>query len=288
MRLIACLVLPLLAVTSGCALFVAGPKGKSPLSPVKLAPDAVKLEVTNARFAYDETELHQQIWEQIDEMQIPVDVRRALSENGLRVGVISGELPRSIESLIARESAAPADSGDLLASPETQTTERRTTIHARAGQRSVLLTSGIYEEKPLFIHDGSQLSGATYSQAQGLFAINAAPQGDGRVRLKLQPEVQHGQSRQNFIAEEGAIRAQSARAKLTFDRLAAELDLSPGQTLVLGCRLGQPLSLGHFMFTDSTSGQTMQKLSLVRVQECKYNDMFVLDDAPAIGKRRRR
>ncbi len=296
------LALPLVAMLGGCAWLEPESRGRSPLSPIKLAPDAAQLEVIFARHTFDQAELNQPLWDQVDELQLSSETRAGLAQNGLRAGVISGALPSALERLVkngsiavaqpAGNAAEPSNSLDGLPSRadgaanriDAEPTVRTRTLHARSGQRSELLASGIYDQLPLLMREEGQVRGKTYSQAQGLFVLKAAPQGDGRVRLNLLPEIQHGDSKQHWIGDDGVFRLESGRAKLAFDKLAIDLTLAPGQSLLLASRSDRPGSLGHYFFTESGSGQLHQKLLLIRLDESKYNDQFVLERAPAVQK----
>ena len=114
----------------------------------------------------------------------------------------------------------------------------------------------------------------TYAQAQGQFSILVDPQGDGRVRVSLTPELEYGESRQQWVGQDGVLRLQSGKPKQTFDKLRLDFALAHNETLVLSSLSERPGSLGHYLFTEPRAGQMDQKLLLIRLASTKYDDLF--------------
>jgi hypothetical protein len=86
------------------------------------------------------------------------------------------------------------------------------------------------------------------------------------VRLELLPQIEHGESRQQFVqGDNGAYQFAYTPPRENYEKLRLEAQLSPGQILVIGClpeRLG---SLGYHYFTEENTGRLEQKLILIRV-----------------------
>jgi hypothetical protein len=281
----------LIVFCTGCAFSPVLPRGGLPLAPFKPSIETASLEVAFIRHPLEQSAFNDELWNALDETQVPADVRRSLDENGLRVGVLNGEPPTTIAALLADGAAGakPASAADgAEATPavaasklEHQPRCRRRTLHLQRGQRSEILASGVYDQLPLLLREGGQVRGDNYAQAQGLFALKAYPHGDGRVRLHLTPELHHGAPQQQYVPDDGVIRLQNSRARRSFDQLAVDVTLSPGQYLVLGTRPSREGSIGFRFFTEVHSGQLDQKLLLIRFDATRYDNLLVSERADA-------
>jgi hypothetical protein len=100
----------------------------------------------------------------------------------------------------------------------------------------------------------------------------AWPGGDGRTRLQLTPEVEHGELKNRWVPVDGALMNQVGKSRQVYDQLRLELQLAAGQTLVLGA-MPEPGGLGQHFFTlhDPTPRRT---LLLVRVAQTQQDDLF--------------
>ncbi|HTN75552.1 MAG TPA: hypothetical protein VL096_09905, partial [Pirellulaceae bacterium] len=116
-----------------------------------------------------------------------------------------------------------------------------------------------------------QVTGQDFVEAQCLFAVKTFPQGDSRVRMELVPEVEHGQSKQRWIGQDGAFHVESSKSHKVLDGLRMELLLSPGEVLVLSCTADQK-GLGKQFFAESKPGE--QKLLMIRLAQTQYDDLF--------------
>lgn len=262
------------------------PKGKSPLRPIELASDGMKLEVLFARLPYGDPEINGPMWDLIDEQQVPPEVRRALAESGIRVGIVSGELPPALLQIVAtidqpRETQAPVSA--LAEAPLVS----RQQMQLHSGWRGELVTSSTYPEMPLLVRRGDGVTGRTFKSAQSVLSVRAVAQGTRRVKLQFTPEVQHGQAEQQFVPEDGVFRPQAGKKKEVFDNLAFEIGLAPGQMLVFTTYPERPGTLGHYFFTETKNGHTQQKAVIVRLEQTKFTDLFstpMIVDAPISDK----
>jgi hypothetical protein len=269
-----CLAVPLLAAACGCR----GPvlRNRSPLGPVKMSADAVVLEVFFVRFPFGDDEANCALWEEVDEQHMEPVVRQRLAENGFRVGVAAGQLPIALARLMELDNkpapvAQPAqtDLADLAATPRVV----RRHLQLRAGRPGEILASGVYESLPVLVRSGGELRGQTYPQAQAVFNVQATPQRDGRVRVELLPEIQHGQARQQWVGGQGTLMLEMSRPKRVLDDLAVAATLSPGGMLVMTSLPNRPGSLGHRFLTEQ-QGDTCQKLLLVRLAQTQHDGAF--------------
>lgn len=261
------------ALWGGCANPIK--PGKSPLAATQLSSDTSVFDVLFVRYPPDDEQINHQLWDEIDEQQLPAELRSRLAQNGIRAGVIGGQLPLPLSKLLdLKEKPQVAGATQVKAADlgGPARVERRH-MPLRAGQPGQVVASGVYEELPVLIRGKGELCGQTYRQAQAILAVTAHPENDGRVRIDLVPEIHHDQPRQQWIGEQGVLRLDTGRPRHAFDDLAIAATLKPGDTLVLSCLPERPGSLGHHFFTEKGE-QSCQKLVLIRLAQTQHNDLY--------------
>src|SRR5437879_3952112 len=67
-----------------------------------------------------------------------------------------------------------------------------------ARRRGEIVASDVYASAAPLLYDDGQLRGETFDQCQGMIAVKAVPQDDGRVRLEFVPELHHGEAQRRF------------------------------------------------------------------------------------------
>ena len=101
------------------------------------------------------------------------------------------------------------------------------------------------------------------------------PRGDGRVQIRLTPEIHHGRARNRWIAEEGMFQLDSRPDCRRYEDLSLESELLSGQTLVLGgTAVLPPESLGHALFARSAEAGAGRRLLLIRLAQTQLDDLF--------------
>jgi len=256
--------------------------GRSPLRPVRMSPDSSVLEIFFVRFPYGEPEANVTLWEDLDEQQVDGEARQRLAMNGFRVGVAAGQVPAALVRLLEiRDKPVPDGHAHELKPSDLETESRveRSRWQLRAGSRKELLCSDVYDELPLLICEPrGGVWGKTLDQARGVLAVESAAERDGRVRLRLVPEVQHGDFRVQFTGSHGMLRMASARPKCSFDDMTVGVTLSPGHMLVIGALTSRPGSLGHRFFTVHREGKIEQKLLVIRLAQTQHEDLFAPEE----------
>jgi hypothetical protein len=196
-------------------------------------------------------------WKAADEQAIGPDARRALEVNGLRVGLITGELPAELEA--------------VLAAPPPHKVEPATFL-LDDGEQTLISTSDAIDQVSLLMNRDNRPFGKDYQAASGLFRVTATQDGTSGVALRFIPEIHHGPVQRSYqaLGSAGAYAPQQfkindGQQEETFRDLAASLILEPGQIAVVGCRPEQERSLGAFLLTQAqTHGDPRrQKLILV-------------------------
>jgi hypothetical protein len=270
------------AALSGCRN-VAERVGKSPLKPPQMSPDSVAIEVFFVRFPVNDPEANGRLWEEVDEMHLAGDVRQRLARNGFRIGLAGGQVPAALAKLMElKDKPAPSTLGiesrvvDLEHEPRTA----RRRMELRPGVRSEIVASDVQEELPILYCSQSGVEGEIFHLAQPVLEIKAYPERDGRVRVRMVPEIQHGENRLRHVVMPGMVRLESGKEKRLFDELSIEAVLSPGHMLILSTLPERAGSLGYRFFTLNPGGQLEQKLMIVRLAQTQHDPLF--DSIPVL------
>jgi hypothetical protein len=197
------------------------------------------------------------VWRIADEQVIPAEIHRALEVNGVRVGVITGNLPAAVEAVL--KAPAPHRVEPMQISvPDGDNT--LISLSESASQVSLLLT-----------RDG-QPSGKDYQDASGWYRVTATQDGSLGVKLRLVPEIHHGPLQRAYSATPTAgtyspqeFMRKDGQQEETLRELATTLTLQPGQVAVIGCHADANRSLGSFLFTQTevNSDRLLQKVVLI-------------------------
>ena len=76
------------------------------------------------------------------------------------------------------------------------------------------------------------------------------------------------------MGSQGIIRLETGRAKKVFENLAISATLSSGEMLLVSSQPQRPGSVGHYFFTEQTSGALEQKLLIIRLAQTQHDDLF--------------
>ena len=245
-----------------------------------MADDGMQLEVISVRFPTGDPDFNTELWNKIDEQQLPLGLRRDLADNGLRVGVLYGELPPVIaQQLAAAEStgrpALPRPLLDWSIPPRS------------AGRKCSCTPAGTAKSsRPAFTRNcrfgcmkTDNSAAAPIRKPRELIDAQVQALGDHRIKLHLTPELQYGEPLQQFVVEDGVLRPQTAKPKRVFDRLAFDTALAQDQMLLVTCLPDRTGTLGYNFFTEQRDGQPQQKLVVIRLAESRYSDLFVPSNA---------
>lgn len=234
------------------------------------------LEVFFVRFPFGDPGPNDELWAEVDEQHFPADLRRRLAQNGFRLGMLDGRIPDTLARLLElKDGPQPAGEANQVDLSELASGSPPVLRHLqiRAGQRKEIVASGLYEELPVLISESGQLGGQTYSQAQAVLAVKTFPQGDGRVRVELVPELHYGAPRQRWVGQEGMWRLEAGKEQRVFDDMGFSATLSPGGMLLLSSLPNRPGSLGHHFFSEQ-SGRLEQKLLVLRLSQTQHDGLF--------------
>mgnify|MGYP006092681365 FL=1 len=252
---------------------------KTTLSSPQLARDAVILEIAFIRVPAKINSSDSTFWPAIDETHLSVNDRKRLSQNGIRCGLIAGALPDSLNELINGD-ANTVDLEALTGSLNLNLENRNQRLQFRAGQAGQIVMSKSVKENITVITSDSQYAAAErFNQAQCQFQIKTYPQGDGRVRIELIPQIHHGDPRAEFTGQEGAWLLKTQRAVKQYDTVPIEALISPGESLLLSAD-SHNKGLGRQFFVINDDDEKTNHLLLMRLVHTQYDDLFAPNEIP--------
>ncbi len=265
---------------AGCAQLATQPEEPSKLPPARMSADSVVLEVAFVRLPAADQEAYDTIWSQADEQHFPAELRRELGANGLRVGILGQQLPGELRSLLDAAPNVLEDRSEDVATGDTEVNRTARRMQCRNGRRAKILISKTFPSLALLVREEGRIRGHQLSDAQCLLALKAYPQGDGRVKLDITPEVEHGQPKTQWVGSEGSLMQRIGRDKLVFDRLRLDAKLTPGQVLLVS-NTAEIKGPGESFFAETANGTVERTLLLVRVAQTQLDDLFTPDHALA-------
>lgn len=251
------------------------------LPPAKVAPDSVGVEFYSIRYPLGDDRIDGALWSELGEQQTPLEARSRLADNAIRVGLVGGRLPPTLESLLKLSEIAPPREGEFRpveAVEAPPVTGRR--LQLRSGQPARVIVTGEPHRHPelhmLEVREGG-VRGRTFRDAQGLFTLKATPRPDGRVTLELTPEVEYGQAEVSFTPRDQGITMESRPRHVAYENLKLEVVLSPGETLVMSAAPHRPGGIGDRFFSTRVGGELGRKLILFRLAQTQHDGVFGLN-----------
>lgn len=269
-------------VLSSCIPF--RPPGRK-LPPPPMSLDSSVLDIFFVRFPCGDPDANGSLWDEIDEQHFPTDLRRRLAENGFRAGLVGGQMPVKLAQMLQLQDKPPATGQwqqvtlEDLESPPTVVQRH---LQLRANRRSEIFASGVYDEMPVLRRRPGGICGDSYANAQGIFALKAFLDPDGRVRLDLVPEVHYGENVQRFVPAGRTFRLETGQPRCVFDDLTVSAALGPGDMLVLTSLPNRLGTLGHRFFTHQCEGRQEQKLLVIRLSQTQHDGLFSPDTTLAL------
>jgi hypothetical protein len=264
---------------SGCApLSVSSGLSRS-LPAGRLPPDAVVLDIALVRLKTADADSYQAIWNAADEQRLDPLLRGTLEKNGLRAGILGQQLPSKLRELIDTPPKLLAELSQGQPE-ELDFNGSRQHLPLRAGHRSVIKASKVFPSLPVLLSENGTVRGYQLTDARCIFSLKAHPQGDGRVKLSLTPEIEHGELKARWGGSEGMMIQQTSQDRLTLDRLALEAVLGPGQSLLVSTT-PEIKGLGEYFFAQHGGGAAERRLLLIHYAQTQFDNLFAPDQTSA-------
>lgn len=271
-----------LTATLGCARWEFNERAESPLRPPRMSSRAVVLETcTISQFGNDEITPWDQLWRNLDEQRLPVEQRKLLARNGIRVGTATGQLPPALEEIISSHNSDRV--GIVVVNPlfdpgETHVeTWRRQVIPGQPCEISV--SPPITESEILIQQSDGPPQSEEITHATGAIIVTASPGSDGQIVVTIQPQIRHGADKIEYYADGEVILPRFGPTKLELPQLATDVPLAPGETIVIASPPGMEESVGgHVLSAMRFDGETGRKLVLIRLAQTQIDNSFNYSD----------
>ena len=265
-------------IALGCQVFDKPPEKalESLLKPVNTSSDSVSLEIFQARIPLDKDATADALWEGIDEQKFDPELRRRLVANGLRVGIVGGSLPKELADLLELDGAASEAGGAQVITDQSAVPRvSRQVIQAKRREQRQIHVSELRDEGQVLLSRDGSLGGKTFRQMEGVYSLQAETIPGQRVKVRLTPELHHGDLKQRYAgSQQGIFMSIPSREREVFDELSMDATLAPGELLVLGCLPGAKTSLGGVFHTASAAGNDERKLILVRLLQVPPSEIL--------------
>ena len=268
---------------SGCSLLLTLPVPEDPqsfLKSVETAPDSVALEIFQVRFPATDNQLDEELWRAVDEQRLNVDVRHALISNGFRVGVLGSAVPDTLAKYLKLESELPETKAERLITGESaDPTVTRRVVQLGRHKPATIKVSPLRDHLNVMMNEAEGLRGRSYRQVQAVYTMRAESIVGQRVSLRLIPELQHGELRTRYAgSDQGVLLMTPSRERELYDELELNVELTPGEWLVVSGLPDAAGSLGHALHADDQRGPAELKLVLIRPVEVPRSEILANAD----------
>jgi hypothetical protein len=150
----------------------------------------------------------------------------------------------------------------------------------RAGRRSVVQASPAFSSLAVLVREGGSVRGYQLGEARCTLALKAYPLGDGRAKLNVVPEIEHGEAKARWIGSEGMMIQQTGQERLVLERLALDVVLSPGQWLIFSTT-GEIKGLGEHFFAHKASGTLQRRALVLRYSQTQFDNLLIPEQTSA-------
>ena len=197
------------------------------------------------------------VWRVADQQMINAEAHHALEVNGLRIGLITGDLPAEVDSIIKAPPPHKVEPAEFML-PD--------------GEHAMINLCEATPMVSLLLNRQDQAVGKDYTDASGWLRVTANQEGASGVTLRFVPEIHHGPMQHSFGAVPNGgnyspqqFMVKDSQQEETLRELAATLTLQPGQVAVVGGRPEADRSLGSFLFNQPEvhSDRLSQKVVLI-------------------------
>ena len=246
-------------VSGGCAPLkdqstAAGNSGFS-ITRSSMNPGAVAVQLAVVQLDSDQREMFEQYWGHLDQMKLPLPIRKTADENGLRYAVMSPQIPSVLPELLESRELDVSGLDDLkrqmaeaglLKSPSRMVSHQR--IENDTGEEYEITTSDVYPQKRWSIIGSDEVPLKGFGQlVKGVYRFSSFPQTDGSVRLVMLPEIHHGVPKNRFDVSQRTFLLNESQIETKVTPLEFTVDLKPGESLIIAPN-GTSGGIGDLLF----------------------------------------
>jgi hypothetical protein len=261
------------ACAPGCAQWNRQPEEPSRLPPARMSPDAVILELAFVRMPVSDRKSYDELWNEADEQHFPPELRKELAANGFRIGIVGQQLPTPLRVALDAAAAETDERAEDTETSDVEVSRSQRRVQCRTGRRAKIVVSKTRPSLAFLAQEEGYVRGQVLDSAQCLLALKPYPQADGRVRLDVTPEIEHGELKTQWVGQEGSMMQRVGRDRMVLDRLRSSATLPAGQVLVLSTT-PDVKGLGEHFFSETAAGRVERTLLLVRVAQTQWDELF--------------
>lgn len=254
-----------------------------------ILPKRVRLKVAVIPRPFEDASVNEALWSTVDEQVISPEMRRSLEANGLRMGMLIGNIPAGLEAMMgasapAKDRVAPV----TVDVPDGEYTDLSAANHSK-------------QAVSLLLNRDGRVDGKEFHDARGLIRLTATHNGMETVSLRFTPEVHHGPFKNTYGAAPNSspfspqqFVAKNSQEVESLRELAGTFNLKPGQVAVVGSRGKRDHSLGDFLFIqeEQNSDRLTQSVVLIWAWQVDGNSLadpdslkkFESSQPPALGE----
>lgn len=213
------------------------------------AEDLVAVEAAVVRLSLHDPFATRALWREVDELVLPLDKRLALESNGLRTGIISGNVSADLQRLLTSKEACIAC--------------RRVAV--RPGRDYFLAVIPQDRDFTLHLVEQGEVVEQKFEQAQCGFLLRLSSD-DDLTQIQCEPCVRHGRPVRLLRPSEDRSDwdLQSARPQKCFAALTWELKITSAEYGVVGCLTEREQSFGYHCLVELVDGTPVQHLIVFR------------------------
>lgn len=253
------------------------PTAGSGILKTHLPPDAITFDILIVHVPYQDRELIERLWQEVDEQELDPKMRAELNRNGFRAGIFGATVPDALADLMSLKGRALRSSVEEKNLPASDSTAPMTLSKIETlqpGHKCMIATGTSPVDKiPVVSVEKDGLTGKTYRNAETKLSIMVRPVPDGSVRFEITPFLTFGQNELITRYKYGQIVRAYEQPTKTFDELCCNLPLRPGQFLVIGPSRRDATGLGRYFFTQG-NGDFEQKIVVLRLLFTQHDERF--------------
>jgi hypothetical protein len=220
-------------------------------SPAAAGPEPIQLDVALVQVPLSDDARYRDLWTFLDEQAVPLEKKTVLEENGYRVGRVGANPPEELLELMTNRRYCP--------------NPRR--IQIELFKEEKLLELGPVIEHATFSIQGEQTRPVVLEDAQCCVGVLPSLTEDGRTRLILGPRIRHaGRDHMQWrpSADRSGWTRQIQKPVESYPGLDWEVQLVPGEYLVIGAREDRPDTIAHLSFLRFDEQLPVKRLLVLR------------------------
>lgn len=194
--------------------------------------------------------INRELWSAVDEMVLDLERKAILQDNGLRVGQVVGMTPAGLHALLKSERWC-LNPRRRLVPPGRKVMQFLSTSQARAEWH--------------LVEQGRKVPVA-FDQTRFALEVTPVLTEDGRIRLRFEPVVEHGQATLPFVPdpENSTWSLRVDRPTRRFSELGWEVVVNPNEYLVIGAWPDRKGTLGTAALVTGDGPHPTQRLLVLR------------------------